>query len=85
MSNPKLSLFDEPSYGLAPLLVAEMFRIIQRLRDRGITIFLIEQNVRRALEIADRAYVLENGRLCLQGDCAELLQSDHVRKAYMGL
>ena len=85
MSNPKLSLFDEPSYGLAPLLVAEMFRIIQRLRDRGITIFLIEQNVRRALEIADRAYVLENGRLCLQGDCAELLQSDHVRKAYLGL
>jgi len=85
MSNPKLCLFDEPSYGLAPLLVTEMFRIIQRLRDRGITIFLIEQNVRRALEIADRAYVFENGRLCIEGDCAELLQSDHVRKAYMGL
>ncbi len=85
MSNPKVSLFDEPSYGLAPLLVAEMFENIQRLRDRGITIFLIEQNVRRALEIADRAYVLENGRICLYGDCDELLQSDHVRKAYLGL
>jgi branched-chain amino acid transport system ATP-binding protein len=85
MSKPKLSLLDEPSYGLAPLLVAELFRIIQRLRDEGITILLIEQNVRHSLEIADRAYVLENGRLCLQGDCTELLQSDHVRKAYMGL
>jgi branched-chain amino acid transport system ATP-binding protein len=85
MSKPTLSLFDEPSYGLAPLLVAEIFRIIQRLRDEGITILLIEQNVRHSLEIADRAYVLENGRLCLQGDCKELLQSDHVRKAYMGL
>jgi len=85
MSKPKLSLLDEPSYGLAPLLVTEMFHIIQQLRKEGITIFLIEQNVRRSLEIADRAYVLENGHLCLQGDCAELLQSDHVRKAYMGL
>jgi branched-chain amino acid transport system ATP-binding protein len=85
MSKPKLNLLDEPSYGLAPLLVTEMFQIIQRLRDEGITIFLIEQNVRHSLEIADRAYVLENGRLCLQGDCQELLQSDHVRKAYMGL
>jgi branched-chain amino acid transport system ATP-binding protein len=85
MSKPKLCIFDEPSYGLAPLFVAEMFRIIQNLREQGITILLIEQNVHRALEIADRAYVLENGRLCLQGDCDELLQSDHVRKAYLGL
>jgi branched-chain amino acid transport system ATP-binding protein len=85
MSKPKLGLFDEPSYGLAPLMVAEIFRIIQGLRDEGITILLIEQNVRRSLEIADRAYVLENGRLCLEGDCEELLKSDHVRKAYMGL
>jgi branched-chain amino acid transport system ATP-binding protein len=85
MSKPQLCLFDEPSYGLAPLLVAEMFRIIQKLRDQGITILLIEQNVRHSLEIADRAYVLENGRLCLEGDCGELLQSDHVRKAYLGL
>ena len=85
MSKPTLCLFDEPSYGLAPLLVKEVFQTIQNLREQGITILLIEQNVRKALEIADRAYVLENGRLCLQGDCGELLQSDHVRKAYMGL
>jgi branched-chain amino acid transport system ATP-binding protein len=85
MSRPKLCLFDEPSYGLAPLLVKEIFRVIQGLRDQGITIFLIEQNVRRALEIADRAYVLENGRICLEGACDELLQSDFVRKAYLGL
>jgi len=85
MSKPTLCIFDEPSYGLAPLLVTEMFQIIQNLREHGITILLIEQNVRRALEIADRAYVLENGRLCLQGNCDELLQSDHVRKAYLGL
>jgi branched-chain amino acid transport system ATP-binding protein len=85
MSKPMLCIFDEPSYGLAPLLVTEMFQTIQNLREQGITILLIEQNVRRALEIADRAYVLENGRLCLQGNCDELLQSDHVRKAYLGL
>jgi branched-chain amino acid transport system ATP-binding protein len=85
MSRPRLCMFDEPSYGLAPLLVAEIFRIIHGLRDQGITILLIEQNVRRALEISDRACVLENGRMCLEGDCIELLQSDYVRKAYMGL
>ena len=85
MSKPTLCIFDEPSYGLAPLLVKEMFKVIQNLREQGITILLIEQNVHRALEIADRAYVLENGRISLQGDSGELLQSDHVRKAYMGL
>lgn len=85
MSKPKLCIFDEPSYGLSPLLVKEMFKIIQSLREQGITILLIEQNVYQSLEIADRAYVLENGRISLQGDCDELLQSDHVRKAYMGL
>lgn len=85
MSKPKLCLFDEPSYGLAPLLVTELFRIIQDLRDQGITILLIEQNVRRSLEIADRAYVLENGRISLQGACEELLESEYIRQAYMGL
>ena len=85
MSRPSLCLVDEPSYGLAPLLVAEIFRIIQGLRDQGITILLIEQNIRQSLEIADRAYVLENGRICLEGACDELLQSDSVRKAYLGL
>ena len=85
MSRPKLCIFDEPSYGLAPMLVTEMFQTIEKLREQGITVLLIEQNVRHTLEIADRAYVLENGRLCLQGECGELLKSDHVRKAYMGL
>jgi branched-chain amino acid transport system ATP-binding protein len=85
MSRPKLCIFDEPSYGLAPLLVAELFRVIQDLRDQGITVLLIEQNVRHSLEIADRAYVLENGRICLQGACGELLESDYVRQAYLGL
>jgi branched-chain amino acid transport system ATP-binding protein len=85
MSRPKLCVFDEPSYGLAPLLVKEIFRIIQNLRDQGISILLIEQNVRQTLEIADRAYVLENGRIVSEGKSKELLQDDHVKKAYLGL
>jgi branched-chain amino acid transport system ATP-binding protein len=85
MSRPRLCLLDEPSYGLAPLLVAEIFRIIRGLCDQGITVLLIEQNVRHTLETADRAYVLENGRVCLEGACDEILQSDYVRKAYLGL
>jgi branched-chain amino acid transport system ATP-binding protein len=85
MSKPKLCMLDEPSYGLAPIMVSEIFRILKKLRDQGITILLIEQNVRHTLEIADRAYVLESGRICLEGACGELLQSDYVRKAYLGL
>ena len=85
MSRPKLCLFDEPSYGLAPLLVAEVFRIVRALRDEQVTVLLIEQNVKHTLQTADRAYVLENGRITCEGDCAELLLSDHVRKAYLGL
>jgi len=85
MSKPRLCLVDEPSYGLAPLLVAEIFRIVQRLRDQGITILLIEQNVRQSLEIADRAYVLENGRIALEGNSEMLLQEERIRKAYLGL
>ena len=85
MSRPRLCLLDEPSYGLAPLLVVEIFRIIRGLRDQGITVLLIEQNVRHTLETADRAYVLENGRICMEGACAEMLESDHVRKVYLGL
>lgn len=85
MSRPRLCLFDEPSYGLAPLLVTEIFRIIQGLRDQGIAVLLIEQNVRQSLEIADRAYVLESGRIVLQGDSQELLQEELIRKAYLGL
>jgi branched-chain amino acid transport system ATP-binding protein len=85
MSRPKLCMFDEPSYGLAPLLVTEIFRIIRGLRDQGMTILLVEQNVRQSLEIADRACVLENGRIALEGGCQELLQEELVRKAYLGL
>jgi len=85
MSRPKMCIIDEPSNGLAPRLVLEVFQIIKSLREQGITILLIEQNVKHTLEIADRACVLENGRLALEGTCDELLQSDHVRKAYLGL
>jgi branched-chain amino acid transport system ATP-binding protein len=85
MSRPRLCIIDEPSSGLAPLLVDEIFRIIQGLRDQGIAIFLIEQNVQQTLEIADRAYVLENGRVILEGESKKLLQEELIRKAYLGL
>jgi len=85
MSKPKMCLLDEPSYGLAPRLVSDIFHIVKELRDQGITVLLIEQNVRNTLETADRAYVMENGRIILEGAGDELLQSDHIRKAYLGL
>jgi branched-chain amino acid transport system ATP-binding protein len=85
MSRPRLCMFDEPSSGLAPRLVLEVFRVIKSLREQGITVLLVEQNVRHTLEIADRAYILENGRVVLEGACDKLLQSDHVRKAYLGI
>ena len=85
MSRPKLCLFDELSYGLAPKLLLEVFRVIKSLREQGISILLIEQNVRHTLEIADRAYVLENGRVILAGESKQLLQEELIRKAYLGL
>jgi len=85
MSNPRLCMFDEPSYGLAPKLFSEVLDIIKHLREQGITVFLIEQNVRRTLETADRAYVLENGRIVSEGKGKDLLQDDMVKKAYLGL
>lgn len=85
MSRPKLCIFDEPSYGLAPLLVLEIFRVIKSLREHGITVLVVEQNVKQSLEMADRAYVLENGRIVLEGKGGDLLQNDYVRKAYLGL
>ena len=85
MSRPRLCIVDEPSSGLAPLVVDETFRIIQGLCDQGIAIFLIEQNVQQTLEIADRAYVLENGRVILAGESKNLLQEELIRKAYLGL
>lgn len=85
MSRPKLMVFDEPSIGLAPLLVAELFIAIDRLRSQGITVLLIEQNVKQSLEIADRGYVLESGRIALEGESRQLLQDDSIKKAYLGI
>ena len=85
MSKPRLLLLDEPSMGLAPLLVAEIFRSVQKLQADGVTIFLVEQNVAVSLKLASRAYVLENGRITLAGTGAELLADDRVRQAYLGI
>ena len=85
MSNPRLCMFDEPSYGLAPILFSEVLQVIKRLREQGITIFLVEQNVRQTLETADRAYVLENGRIVLEGKGKDLLQDERVKTAYLGV
>jgi len=85
MSTPRLCMFDEPSYGLAPKLFSEVLEVIKHLRERGITIFLVEQNVRNTLETADRAYVLENGQIALEGKGKDLLQNELVKKAYLGL
>jgi len=85
MSKPRLCMLDEPSYALSPLLVTEVFKAVRGLRERGTTILLVEQDIKRALEMADRAYLLENGRVVLEGSRDLFLQSDHVRKAYLGL
>jgi branched-chain amino acid transport system ATP-binding protein len=85
MSKPKLLMMDEPSLGLAPKIVLKVFEMIKKINEEGITILLVEQNVRRALELADEAYVLETGRITLKGKGKELLDSDYVKKAYLGL
>jgi branched-chain amino acid transport system ATP-binding protein len=84
MSRPRLLLLDEPSLGLAPLIVRGIFDIIRTLHETGVTILLVEQNASLALQIADRAYVLEAGRLTISGRAAELLTDERVRKAYLG-
>lgn len=84
MAKPKTILMDEPSIGLAPLVVREIFEVIKRLKEEGNTIFLSEQNARMALKISDRAYVLELGRISLEGDSHELLNSDKVMELYLG-
>ncbi len=84
MSHPKLMMLDEPSMGLAPLLVDQIFAIIKELHRSGTTILLVEQNARKALQVADRAYVLETGSITLSGTGQELASSDEVRKAYLG-
>lgn len=84
MSKPKLLMLDEPSMGLAPILVQQIFDIIKELHDAGTTILLVEQNAEMALQIADRAYVLESGRITVSGTGKELAQSDSIKKAYLG-
>jgi len=85
MAKPKLLLLDEPSLGLAPIIVQQLFEVIQRIRARGTTILLVEQNVLRSLQLAHRAYVLENGRIALDGPATDLLASRHIKQAYLGL
>lgn len=84
MSKPKILLLDEPSMGLAPIIVNQIYDLIRQIRERGITVLLVEQNARKALSICDYAYVLENGKISLEGSGEELLRSDDVRKAYLG-
>jgi branched-chain amino acid transport system ATP-binding protein len=84
MSDPKLILLDEMSLGLAPILIDELYRILREIRDRGITILFVEQNVRRSLTEADRAYIMEVGRVVLSGDVAKLREEERVKKAYFG-
>ncbi|MEM3589518.1 MAG: ABC transporter ATP-binding protein [Candidatus Bathyarchaeia archaeon] len=85
MSRPKLLMFDEPSLGLAPKLVAKVFEIVKDLNDQGLTILLVEQNVLHSLRLCDRGYVLENGRITLSGRGDELLENAHVKEAYLGI
>ncbi len=84
ISHPKLLMLDEPSMGLAPILVAQIFAIIRELHQSGTTILLVEQNAEMALQVADRAYVLESGKIALSGTGRELAESDSIKKAYLG-
>ena len=85
MSKPKLLMLDEPSLGLAPVLVLQVFEVIKKLNEEGVTILLVEQNVHHALELSDRGYVLEKGRIILEGKGSELLEHEYVKNAYLGI
>ena len=84
MSSPRMIMLDEPSMGLSPILVEEIFSIIREVHSNGVTVLLVEQNAQRALSIADRAYVLETGKVVLQGSAKEMLDNEEVRRAYLG-
>ena len=84
MSKPRIVLMDEPSMGLSPLLVSEIFDIIKVINESGTTVLLVEQNAKKALSIADRAYVLETGKITLSGDAKDLINDESVKKAYLG-
>jgi branched-chain amino acid transport system ATP-binding protein len=85
MLKPKLMLFDEPSLGLSPLLTQEIFRLVRKIHEEGVTILMVEQNVKQTLAICDRAYVLENGRIVLEGKGRELLENAEVKQAFLGI
>ena len=85
MGNPQLLMMDEPSMGLAPLVIQDIFRTIQKIHDDGVTVLLVEQNANAALKIADRAYVLEIGKLVKQGPAEELANDDSIRRTYLGI
>lgn len=85
MSRPTLMMFDEPSLGLAPIMVKEIFDLVKKVNDEGVTVLLVEQNVRLTLAMCDRAYVLENGRIVLHGNGKELLENEHVKEAFLGI
>jgi branched-chain amino acid transport system ATP-binding protein len=85
MSVPKIMMFDEPSLGLAPLLVQEIFNMIRKINDEGVTVLLVEQNVTQTLRMCDRAYVLENGRVVLEGSGKDLLENEEVKEAFLGI
>lgn len=85
MSLPKIMMFDEPSLGLSPILVQDIFRMIKRIKEEGVTVLLVEQNVTQTLAMCDRAYVLENGRILLEGTSAELMENEQVREAFLGI
>jgi branched-chain amino acid transport system ATP-binding protein len=85
MALPKVLMFDEPSLGLSPILVQDVFEIAKRINKEGVTVMLVEQNVRQTLAMCDRAYVLENGRVVLQGTGKDLMADPHVKEAYLGI
>jgi branched-chain amino acid transport system ATP-binding protein len=85
MAKPKLLMLDEPSLGLAPILIKEIFETVRKIADQGTTVLLVEQDVKHSLSLSDRGYVLENGRINLEGPAAELLENPHVKTAYLGL
>ena len=85
MSSPKLLLMDEPSAGLAPVIVNQVFQLVQQIRDQGLTVLIVEQNIEQVLQIVDRAYLMEVGAIKISGKAGELIQSESIRKAYVGL
>ena len=85
MSNPELLILDEPSLGLAPIIVAKVLDTLREINDEGVAILLVEQNIRDSLNIANRAYVLEEGKIIIEGKGRELLSNDHIKEVYLGL